>query len=212
MLIKLYGVLAKNRALLLRKSSQICIEGFPRSANTFVYMLVKESSIDRLKIAHHMHCTAQLKMALKWGIPAILLIRNPIDAIVSLMLRDPGTSFITAINWYIRFYRDLKIYKKHLIIFHFDNVINQHGKAISTLKKNYPSLNLNRKTNLKSLFDKIDELDNSEVNSIAPKMVSSRPNSEKKEEKEKIIQQIPKTDKNNKLLSEAEELYSYYRT
>ncbi|MDA0194653.1 MAG: hypothetical protein O2887_03855 [Bacteroidetes bacterium] len=175
-------------------------------------MLVKESSLDKLKIAHHMHCTAQLKIALRWGIPSILLIRNPIDAVVSLMLRDPDTSYSTAIKWYIRFYKDLKAYKDQLIICHFDNVINDHLRVISILKRNCPSLNLNKEINLKSLFDKIDELDNSEVNSITPKMVSSRPNSEKKEEKEKIIQQIPKTDKNNKLLSEAEELYSYYRT
>ena len=72
-----------------RADSAIVIEGFPRSGNTFAYyafLLAQFDEIERavdLKVGNHMHCVSQFLLARRWGVPAILVVRRPKDAVVS---------------------------------------------------------------------------------------------------------------------------------
>jgi len=67
-------------------SADLCIDGFPRSANSFAVNLIKYV-YSSLNIIHHAHAPAVIKKALKDNIPTFVLIRNPIDAIASEYIR-----------------------------------------------------------------------------------------------------------------------------
>jgi len=67
-------------------SADLCIDGFPRSANSFAVNLIKQV-YNKLKIIHHAHAPAVIKKALKDDIPTFVLIRKPIDAIASEYIR-----------------------------------------------------------------------------------------------------------------------------
>lgn len=94
----------RRRHLVVARDTEIVIEGYPRSANTFAvaaFMLAQERPV---KMAHHLHAPAQVIRAVKWGIPTLLLIRQPEDAVLSLLIREPGISAERALRDYIRFY------------------------------------------------------------------------------------------------------------
>jgi hypothetical protein len=67
-------------------SADLCIDGFPRSANSFAVNLIKNAN-NSLNIIHHAHAPAVIKRALKDNIPTFVLIRKPIDAIASEYIR-----------------------------------------------------------------------------------------------------------------------------
>lgn len=67
--------------------THLCIEGAERCGNTFAFHLVQALCPD-IRIGHHTHCVANLKLARRYSVPAITLVRNPTDAICSSIVRQ----------------------------------------------------------------------------------------------------------------------------
>ncbi len=63
----------------------LIIEGYPRSANTFVVTAVEMTNPD-LRIAHHHHDSRWLAAGRKAGVPTLALIREPLDAVASFLV------------------------------------------------------------------------------------------------------------------------------
>lgn len=70
---------------LATRRSRLCIEGFPRSGNTFAMAcLLAIPGLAREEIAHHTHNFANVRRALSLGIPTYVLLRDPLAACLSL--------------------------------------------------------------------------------------------------------------------------------
>ena len=102
--------------------TDIVIEGFPRSANSFSVRSLRISHQSPVKIAHHLHIPAQLIFGVKRGIPTLLLLRNPLEAVTSLCIYEPRISPTVGLLGYILFYSPLKPYKEKMVIADFDTV------------------------------------------------------------------------------------------
>lgn len=65
--------------------TDIVIEGFPRSANsTFVHgFLARQEAV--VRVAHHRHHGAQVLRGVDLGLPVVVLIRDPVDSVASLI-------------------------------------------------------------------------------------------------------------------------------
>jgi len=74
--------------LLVTRWTDLCVEGFPRSANSFSVQAIRHAHPQPLEIAHHTHVPANAIRACEWGIPTVVLIRSPYDAIVSRIALD----------------------------------------------------------------------------------------------------------------------------
>src|SRR5829696_5842518 len=85
-----YRLGSSHRNLLVDRSPQIIIEGFPRSGNTFAVVAFQQAQRESVRVAHHLHMPAQVVLAAQWGIPTLLLARKPTDAVLSLVIREPG--------------------------------------------------------------------------------------------------------------------------
>lgn len=68
---------------LVTDATDLCIEGFPRSANSFAVGAVEHAQPGPLSIAHHNHVPAPILNAVRRGLPTVVLIRDPVDAVVS---------------------------------------------------------------------------------------------------------------------------------
>lgn len=119
-----------NRPLIVRRDSEIVIEGYPRSANTFAVIAFKQAQRRDVRIAHHLHVPAQLVRAARWNIPAILLLRDPIDAVTSLLVRYPYDHPRRMLRDYIRFYRRLYPLRSHFVLAEFNDVTKDYGAVI----------------------------------------------------------------------------------
>lgn len=118
----------------MRPDTDIVIEGYPRSCNSWAAVgFVDRQPPGPLKLAHHKHHAAQLLRALQWGIPAVMLIRDPKEAVLSWVAlreeeqhRDGGwfykPSFSEALGDWIAFYRAVLPYCDRLVIAPFEEV------------------------------------------------------------------------------------------
>jgi hypothetical protein len=83
-----YGIrrtIRRRDDLCVSQSTELVIEGFPRSANSTTahgFMALQDRPV---ALAHHKHHVAQILRAVRWHIPAIVLVRDPADTIVSLL-------------------------------------------------------------------------------------------------------------------------------
>lgn len=71
-----------KRLRLSDEDTDLAIEGFPRSGNTFSRYLF-EAAFPNANLASHVHAIAALKAAMRYKKPIILLLRDPMECIAS---------------------------------------------------------------------------------------------------------------------------------
>lgn len=114
----------------------IVIEGYPRSANTFSSLAFKHSNSDKI-IASHLHSQAQIIRGVKLNIPVLMLIREPEQAIRSVLVRRPELSAKAAIFAYIRFYEDTVPYIPFIVVATMQEATADFGGIIQRINAKY---------------------------------------------------------------------------
>jgi hypothetical protein len=121
----------------VRRNSDIVIDGFWRCGNhfaTFAFMVAQPTP---LKVAHHVHAPAQLIRAARWRIPAVLLIREPVDAVASSTIyfarEDPGLF----LKLYNIFHGPLVEYADRIVVSDFSQTVNDFGSVIAAVNARY---------------------------------------------------------------------------
>jgi hypothetical protein len=121
----------------VRRTTEIVIEGYPRSGNTFAVVAFRQAQGREIEIAHHLHAAAQIKRAARLDIPAIVLIREPSEAILSLVVRDPHASMRWALRSYIRFYSTVVPNLEKAVVAPFATVTSDFASIIRTVNMHY---------------------------------------------------------------------------
>jgi hypothetical protein len=78
----------KRRNVPASPAIEIVIDGFPRSANTFSARAFQFANPD-VAVSHHMHAPANILLAVRYRVPTVVLIRPPVDAVLSEVIREP---------------------------------------------------------------------------------------------------------------------------
>ncbi len=74
---------------LARAKTDLVIEGFPGSGNSFVSNCVRDMAQGTFFIESHFHYIVQLKRALAFGVPCVIIVRDPASATNSLKSKEP---------------------------------------------------------------------------------------------------------------------------
>ena len=126
----------ENKWKKVSPEKDICIEGFPRSANSFfskVFRLYNPTA----KAAHHMHAPLQVTKAVAYGIPCVVLIRNPIDAIASVLVVDRTLSTRFAIQSYINFYERVWSVRDGIVVSDFKDTTKSPHRVVERVNQRY---------------------------------------------------------------------------
>ncbi len=132
-----YCVKDTNKNQAVRTDSDILIEGFPRSGNTFSVVAFAMAQDKEVRIGSHMHVPAHIYRGLKYQVPIMLLIRKPQDAVISLVMGDTALSLHAALNFYIKFYRELMPLREQIFIAKFEEVTTNFGLVIERFNQKY---------------------------------------------------------------------------
>jgi len=128
-----------SQQLIVRHDTDIVIEGFGGSANSFSIRAFELAQHKHVTIAHHLHAAAQIIFGVRWGIPTLVLIRDPIDTIASLMSRGHVLSVRQTLVHYIRFYQTILPFKNGCVVGMFDEVVEDFGMVIRKVNKRFNS-------------------------------------------------------------------------
>jgi len=117
--------------------TELVIEGYPRSANTFAVEAFELAQPRPVRVVHHLHAAAQIIAAVRWGIPTIALIREPEDAILSYLIRDPCATLRSAVARYIRFYEVVAERRDRVVMADFHIVVTDFGSVIREVNRKF---------------------------------------------------------------------------
>lgn len=131
----------------VQDGTELVIDGFPRSANSFATKAFREAQGRKIMIGNHSHSRANIIEGVRRGLPVLLLIRLPDDAIVGLagsrtqqVMQDPEVerAFMKlATRRYIDFYEPLMPYRDHILVAEFKAVITNYTTVLKRLNKQF---------------------------------------------------------------------------
>ncbi len=132
----LYRLARKDLARVVTPETDLVIEGFPRSANSFARVAFNRAQKGTVRIATGLHVPAQVIRAARWRIPTLVLIRRPKDAVLSFAIRDP-ISVEQALKYYLSFYETVEGYGDAYVLGTFDEVTEDFGRVIRRLNDRF---------------------------------------------------------------------------
>ena len=109
---------------LVSRSTDLVVEGFPGSANSFVSNTIRDHASSSTLVESHFHYTVQLKRALALGIPAVVLVRDPRGACDSMKSKQPETWDLVIVLRWILFHRFVRRHLDELHVFLFRDVVD----------------------------------------------------------------------------------------
>ena len=143
-------------------STQLVIEGFPRSGNTFTTFAIGDACNHQITIASHVHQPSQIKNAIARGVPTVFVIRDPVFALASYLAWDQRFSASAVIREYCSYHRQLVPYADRFLICEFDEITSNISTVIERINRRY-SLNIppfdEGPSNVKRLFAQIEWAD-----------------------------------------------------
>jgi hypothetical protein len=175
------------RRLMPRKDTQICIEGYPRCGNTFGVLAFQKAQRREVRVSHHLHAESQVRWACAQRIPVILLLRDPADAIASLVLRHPEYTLERAAARYVKFHSAVAGLKDRLVVSRFESTVAGLASATRAVNDRFGTdFDIPVDIRDEEIFDEIDRLNQaSESGNLAqiarPEAAKARPLLELKE-------------------------------
>lgn len=150
----------RDRIGIIDKNTEIVIEGFARSGNTFALAAFVLSQKRPVRIAHHLHAPGQIILGTKMNIPVVVLIRDPDEAVLSAKLINSHISFAQTLRAYVRFYRRIEAHKHEFLIADFRRVISNFGEIIRDINKRFETdyeVFLHSDDNVRRCFELLDQ-------------------------------------------------------
>jgi hypothetical protein len=138
---QLYAHLIKRypERLIATPDKDLVIEGFPRSANTFIVEFMELSARSRgrqLSIAHHTHDPKNIELGIANGIPCLVLVRDPLEAITSYCIYH-GLSIEESASRYEMFYENLTSLAEPLPIVDFELILSNPSTVMGIINRSY---------------------------------------------------------------------------
>ncbi|MBW1741771.1 MAG: hypothetical protein JRJ42_11720 [Deltaproteobacteria bacterium] len=162
-MVRLFLILQKQKFkmphILVSNDTELVIEGYPRSANTFAVVAFELAQGRPVSIAHHLHLPLNVVLAAKRNLPCLVLIRDPDEAVLSLTVGFLKTGIRQALREYVRFYKRIKPYREHYVVASFEEVTQDFGLVIRKMNRkfgtNYREFE-HTPENVKKCFERIE--------------------------------------------------------
>lgn len=132
----LHSLTGRNSRQVVGPGTEIVIEGYPRSANSFAVVAFRRAQRRKVRIANNLHVPAQVIRAARLRIPTLLLLRNPEDAVLSLAIRDP-ISLGQALKYYVSFHESVAEYSGSYVLGLFEEVTADYGAVIERVNTRF---------------------------------------------------------------------------
>jgi len=121
---------------LVTPKTDIVIDGFQGSAQTFALHAFLAVNPDT-QVASHMHNPAHLVVAVRMGLPTLLIVRDPIDAVASWTVRQEGTDPQVELRRWEWFHRRVLAHLGGMVVTPFEQVTRSFGDVITELNARY---------------------------------------------------------------------------
>jgi hypothetical protein len=119
----------------VRRDTDVVIEGYPKSANAFVSHAFRVAQPRQLRTAHTTHAVGQVIAGCRRGIPCLVLLRDPAEAVSRTALIRPKVSLGLLLEGWIHFYRPLLPWRRRFAVGRFREVTRDLGAVMVTMNE-----------------------------------------------------------------------------
>lgn len=206
----LVNIRESSRKLAINQETEIVIEGFPRSGNSFAVGAFRSAQSQPVNIATHLHAPAQIILACRKNIPTLVVIRNPVDAVVSLKalciecntqtqeIIESSYDFKVLLKSYINFYKAIIPYRNRFIVGKFEETTKDFSKIVFKINHHFGTKFAkfeHTESNVRQVFDR--------------QGFHAGPTLQRQELKRALTKEIEQA-KYQSLISKAEEVYQQF--
>lgn len=180
----------------VQRDTEIVIEGFGRSANTFAAVAFRLSQPRVVKIAYRLHTPAQVIAGARMNVPCLVIIREPEGAVLSKAISRPVLTLRQILRAYLRFYGCLLPYRDRFVVATFDEVVSDFGAVVRKVNDRFGTRFEefhHTEANTRKCFEIIDKYYGRKGRGFAESNVS-RPSEERKNVKDALRSQFHSDD------------------
>jgi hypothetical protein len=120
----------RDRGEVVRPNTDILIEGFPRSAQSFAVAAFHLAQGREVAVAQHTHAPGHVLAALRLGVPSLVLVRAPEEAVLEFAIARSTLTLRQTLRGWVRFYQPLLPHRGRFVIGSFDDVTTDFGAVI----------------------------------------------------------------------------------
>jgi hypothetical protein len=117
--------------------TELLIDGFTRSAVTFAVIAFQMAQRRPVRVAHTLHAAGHVIESVERGLPTLVTVRDPDDAVLSAVIREPYVSLAEALAAYARFHERISSYRAGYVMAPFDRVTADFGSVIRDLNERF---------------------------------------------------------------------------
>lgn len=198
-----------QRSLVATPDTDLVVAGYPAAGNTFAREAMLYAN-PGLRIASHVHSWTQVAQAVRLGLPTLLLVRDPISAVSSVLVRYPDCKATRELKDFSRFYRRAFPFVGQVVVVDFDAVTSRFGDVVHELNRrfgtNFIPFFHNDPASTAAVFARIDDYDRSQFGD-ATAVRTARPTAEKEARKDWARQELS----SNRLRALVEQCDAVYR-
>lgn len=121
----------------ITEHTDLVVEGFPRSGNTFTVFALENAAGYRLRIASHVHHPAQVKLAVSRGVPTVLVVREPVATLSSYLTFGQHGRPASVLKEYSGYLRELVPYVDSVLICDFTEVVSDLSGVIDRINDRF---------------------------------------------------------------------------
>ena len=125
------------RDLRLTRRTELLIDGYMRSANTYAVFAFRHSNAATVRLAHHLHRPLVFHRAVALGVPALLTVRAPADVMASMAQFAPETSIAGVLDSYRAFYEQLEPVLDDVVVADFADVVADFGAVVRRINARF---------------------------------------------------------------------------
>lgn len=193
--------------------TEIVIEGFPRSGTSFAVAAFHLAQHRPVNVACHVHAPAQVTAAVKAAVPALVVVREPEDTVLSFVIRNPHLTISQGVRGWLRFYEPLLRHAAAFVVGLFPAVTSDFGEVTRRVNRRFGTSFAefeHTAENVRRCFREIDgDYERRVGTGPALERIVARPSEYRKEIKERMRGSY-RSRSLSRLRSRAEEVYESY--
>ena len=129
--------LAGYRERLADAGTEILIEGAPRVGLTYCVHAFVRAQGRPVRVATHTHLPASVLRAVRERVPALVVIRDPAEALRSTLLRNRDLTIRAVLERYLAFYRCVERARDRVVLADFEEVIADAGAVVERVNRRF---------------------------------------------------------------------------
>jgi hypothetical protein len=122
--------------LLVDRDTDLVIEAFGRSGTTFANFAFLAAQDRPVKTVHHTHAAAQIIAAVRMKIPAMVIVRPPLESALSHMARHRIPARPALVAW-IRYHQRILPYLDQIVVTTFEGMTRDFGAVIERINRTF---------------------------------------------------------------------------